>query len=152
MKIIHYSEQTENDKEYWRKEIHKADWRAAKYLFELLAENRLTEVCGQSEVLLLTDECKLVSFCTLSEQDEVKDENMKPWIGFVYTFEQYRGKRCSQKLIEYCCEFAKASGHKSVYISSDHIGLYEKYGFDFVKHVTTVWDENTQVFCRRLDK
>jgi len=152
LRIIHYSEQTESDKAHWRDEIQKADWGAAKYLCGLLNENKLTEVCGQSEVLLLTDESTLVSFCTLAEQDEVRDETMKPWIGFVYTFEQYRGNRYSQKLIEYCCELARNACHKRVYISSDRIGLYEKYGFDFVKHITTIWNENTQVFCRILDK
>lgn len=151
MKIIHYSEQTETDKAHWREEIQKADWGAAKYLYTLLNENRLIEMCGQSEVLLLTYEHKLVSFCTLAEHDEIRDQNMKPWIGFVYTFEEHRGNRYSQKLIDYCCELARKAKCKNVYISSDHIGLYEKYGFVFIKNTTTVWGENTQVFCRKLD-
>lgn len=29
------------------------------------------------------------------------DESMKSWVGFVYTFPEYRGNRYSEKLINY---------------------------------------------------
>lgn len=45
------------------------------------------DLCGKStKVLMLVEEQTLISFCTLAEQDEVRDTSLTPWIGFVYTY------------------------------------------------------------------
>ena len=49
----------------WLNEIQKSDWGAGQYLYELLRDHRLKELCGEStKVLLLADGEQLVSFCT----------------------------------------------------------------------------------------
>lgn len=94
----------------------------------------------------------LISFCTLAERDEIKAEDMKPWIGFVYTFPEYRGNRCSEKIIKYTLEEARNAGYKHVYISSNEIGLYEKYGFEFINFMKNIYGQKTQVFAYDLFK
>ena len=89
-------------------EINKSDWRAGKYLYELLRDQKLKELCGEStRVLLLIDGDKLISFCTYAEQDDVREPSLTPWVGFVYTFPKYRGKRRVGKLLEYAYRLAK---------------------------------------------
>ena len=59
-----------DNKDHWLSEINKSDWRAGKYLYELLRDQKLKELCGEStKVLLLIDGDKLISFCTYAEQD-----------------------------------------------------------------------------------
>ena len=59
-----------DNKDHWLSEINKSDWRAGKYLFELLRDQKLKELCGEStKALLLIDGDKLISFCTYAEQD-----------------------------------------------------------------------------------
>ena len=71
MEIIDYFETDEKD--YWLSEIKKSDWRAGKFLHELLTENKLKDLCGKStKVLMLTENKKLVSFCTYAEQDDIR--------------------------------------------------------------------------------
>lgn len=36
------------------------------------------------------------------------------------------------------------------YISTDHIGLYEKYGYEFFTECSTVWGDNTRVLRKKL--
>lgn len=99
MEIIDYY--AGDNKEHWLFEINKSDWRAGKYLYELLRDNKLKELCGEStKVLLLVDGDKLMSFCTYAEQDEIREPSLTPWVGFVYTFPEYRGKRRVGKLLE----------------------------------------------------
>ena len=155
MRIIEYFEQTKELQMYLREQIVQGDWRAAKYLYEVLEAGQLKERYGEStRLLLLVEDDKLLAFCTLAERDEIVEEemtpDMKPWIGFVYTFPTHRGHRYSEKLIQYACGLAKRDGYEKVYLSSNEVGLYEKYDFVFRERLHTVWGDETQVFEKKL--
>ena len=45
------------------------------------------------KVLLLTEDSKLISFCTYAGKDDIQPTELSPWVGFVYTFPEYRGHR-----------------------------------------------------------
>lgn len=130
MKILEYYS-CENQA-YWLEQIRKSDWGAGTFLYELLREGRLRRLCGpETKVLLLTEGEKLMAFCTYAWQDDVRDESLFPWVGFVYTFPEHRGKRRMGKLLEYAYALAKKDGHAHIYISTGEEGLYEKYGYTF---------------------
>ena len=79
-------------------------------------------------MLLLADGTKLVSFCTYAEKDDIPDADWTPWMGFVYTRPDYRGRRLMGRLIGRVKELARNDGYETVYISTGETGLYEKYG------------------------
>ena len=119
--------------EWWLKQIGESDWRAGQYLHQLLRENRLQEAAGPSaQVLLLADGSRLASFCTYGERDDIPDTDLKPWLGFVYTFPEYRGRRLMGKLIRKVRETAREDGFDALYISTREKGYYEKYGAEFL--------------------
>jgi len=140
-----------SDKEKWISEIERQDWRAAKFLSELLREKRLFETLGNGAGLYITaDGERLVSFAVLSPKDAIDDEKLTPWIGFVYTAPKYRGNRESGRLIDHICKDAMANGHKRVYLCTDHIGLYEKYEFIYMENRIDVWGEDSRIYYRNL--
>lgn len=149
MNVIKYYQSQQ--KEYWRQEIGKGDWSAAELLYSWLESDKLKEICGNSaEVYLLTDAEKLVSFAVLAEQDEIDAPELKPWIGFVYTFPAYRGKHNAGNLIAYLCDVLKSAQTEKVYISTEEIGLYEKYGFSFWKMMVNREGKPTRVYVKKL--
>ena len=150
MTIIDYFEQPQERQEHWKNEIEKGDWRAAKFLYEQLQNNNVKARYGETtRLFLLTEADELLAFCDLAEHDEIETD-LTPWIGFVYTFPKHRGSRYSQKLINHALSLAKAEGHKQVYISSNEVGLYEKYGFKPLQRMKDVWGGETQVFVYEL--
>ena len=94
----------------------------------------------------------LKAFVTLCDKDEIVAPELFPWVGFVFTFPKYRGTRLSEKLIDYAAELAKKlySESENLYVSTDHVGLYEKYGFFFLKEADTVWGEKSRILFRPL--
>ena len=71
------------------------------------------------------------------------------------SFLNNNGKRFSEELIKYILRVAKSEGNEYVYLSTNEIGLYEKYGFTFYGMMTTVEGEITQVFVydtKMIDK
>ena len=121
------------NQQFWISKIKEADWEAAKYLVELLETGNFYTRCGKSsKVFLLIENHDLISFCTFAEKDDIPDTDLTPWIGFVYTFPQFRGKRRIGKLIEHIYRLAKKQGFENLYISTDQPGLYERFGFTFI--------------------
>ena len=136
----------------WLDEIGRSDWGAGKYLHELLEKGELRALCGEStEVLLLADGDELVSFCTYAEQDDVREPSLTPWVGFVYTFPKWRGRRKMGKLLEYAENLAARDGHKKLYVSTNEVGLYEKYGFSFWKVMKDVNGEDSRVYVKEVE-
>lgn len=149
MQIINYFEcDTKNE---LIEKIEACDWGAAKFLAELLRENRFFEMLGgEGDLYLLMDGEILVSFLTLTKQDVVRDEGMYPWIGFVYTAPEYRGNRYSEKLMKYAENMAKQRGFDKVYVATDHIGLYEKFGYEYLENRIGYWGDDNRVLCKTL--
>lgn len=138
-----YFEQDETFKKFLLSQINEPLWGGAKYLYNKIITN---DVRGKVYVIYDEDRNHIVSFASLSDYDEIDHTSFKPWIGCVYTFRPYRGSRYSEKLIKYILNECKNNGVKKVYLSSDHIGLYEKYGFVFKKMMKTTKGTDTQVF------
>lgn len=150
MKIIEYF--TCENKEHWLREIKKSDWSAGQYLYSLLKEEKLKSLTGATAlVLMLTDGDKLVSFCTLTPLDDVQPTEYTPWIGFVYTFPEYRGQHCAGQLLDCAESIAAAMGREYTYISTDHVGLYEKYGYTFLKTAKDISGGETRIYRKAHD-
>ena len=132
MEILEYYSLSQPDKDHWLGKIKESDWAAGQLLFWLLCSGAFRPLCGKTaRVYLLTEGESLISFCTLAEQDDVRDTDLGPWIGFVYTFPSYRGHRHMGRLLDHAFQTAAAEGADHVYISTGETGLYEKYGWRF---------------------
>ena len=140
-----------DNKEYWLSKLKECDWGAGQYLERLLREGKLKQLVGEStKVLMLVDGENLVSFCTFAEKDDIQPTDLTPWIGWVYTFPDYRGKRYAGKLLSHAEALAKEAGIKNIYISTNHIGLYEKYGYEFFQVMKDIEGEDSRVYVRNL--
>ncbi len=149
MNIIGYY--SSENKEHWLSKIKESQWSAGKFLYKLLSEDTFKDTVGEnSDVLMLTEGDELISFCTLAEKDDIQPTDLTPWIGFVYTYPQYRGYRHSGKLMIFAEEKAKAQGADSIYISTNHIGLYEKFGYEFFSVMKDIDGEDSRVYTKKV--
>ena len=150
MRVEEYFSLDEDGRRRARDAVGEGEWRAAALLHDLLRNGELRERCGPNTRLLLGMEGdSLAAFCTLADRDEVECV-LTPWIGFVYTFPAFRGRRRSGEMIDHACALAKKDGFDRVYVSTNDIGLYEKYGFTFLRHARDAWDGDTRVYVRRI--
>lgn len=138
--------------EYFLEYLKTCEWSAGRFLFDLINENRIEQELGlKTKIFFLEDENKIISFCTLSQQDCIKDDTLKPWIGFVYVDYNNRGHKYSQLVIEEALKYAKSLDYKKVYLATDHIGFYEKYGFIYWKNEIDIYNENSRIYYINLN-
>ena len=149
MRVIDYFDS--DRKSHWLNEIKRGDWGAAGFLYELLSKGTFHEVTGaNSKVLLLTDGDELISFCTYAEKDDIQPTDLTPWMGFVYTFPEHRGHHYVGLLMEEIERLAIKEGVSEVYVSTNHIGLYEKYGCEFKTEMKDINGEPSRVYVKKI--
>lgn len=147
MKILDYFEIEDKS---WIEKIRSCDWSASKLLADLLDKDEFHKLLGEGTLLIMADGENLVSFCTFSQRDCIDDDSMYPWIGFVFTSPEYRGCRYSGRLIEKACEMARVRGCDRAYIATDHVGLYEKYGFEYLENRVDIYGDDSRIYVRKL--
>ena len=140
-----------DNKEHWINEIERSDWRAGPFLGRLLREDEFFDAVGKdSRVLLLTEGDELISYCTFAEKDDIQPTDLTPWVGFVYTFPKHRGHRYAGLLFDEVERLAKERQVAEVYLSTNHIGLYEKYGWEFFGMMDDMDGEPSRVYVKRI--
>ena len=80
---------------------------------------------------LCLDDEKIVGGLGVIENDFHDRKNLKPNVCAVYTEEAYRGRGIAGKLLNLAVEDMKAKGISPLYLVTDHIGFYERYGWEF---------------------
>ena len=149
MTVINYFES--DRREHWLAQIAKSDWSAGPFLHRLLRTGTFFEATGQnSRVLLLTEGDELISYCTYARKDDIQPTELTPWIGFVYTFPAHRGRRCIGRLFDEIGRLARAEGVGAVYLSTNHVGLYEKYGFEFLTMMDDIEGKPSRIYVKRF--
>lgn len=71
-------------------------------------------------------------------------------MGFVYTFPEYRGHRYVGLLFKEIEQLAKEENISEVFISTNHIGLYEKYGCEYKTQMMDMDNELTRVYVKKI--
>ena len=149
MRVIEYF--AADNQEHWLSQVRKSDWVAGQFLYGLLKDNRYHAYAGDNaRVLLLVDENELISFCTLSDKDDIEPTDLMPWVGFVYTFPQHRGNRYAGRLFDYAATLSKRDGFDSLHVSTDQEGIYEKYQFRFIGIMKDKRGGDSSVYIRHI--
>ena len=78
--------------------------------------------------LLLKGEA-IIGFYVLAEREPLVRTDLTPWIGCLFVDEHERGRGLSARLLEHGREAAGRFGFDRVYVTTDHIRFYEKFGF-----------------------
>ncbi|MGI6509791.1 MAG: GNAT family N-acetyltransferase [Erysipelotrichaceae bacterium] len=139
-------------KETALKQLKNCKWTFSETLVKFIETDTFYQQLGkESNLLLLVNrDNDIAAFLTLSEKYIVDDEKLSPWIGFVYTFEKYRGNRYSGLLIEKACDIAKERGHKKVYIATEHKNFYENFGFNYIENRVTIYNTYARIYYRNI--
>ncbi|MBQ3843182.1 MAG: GNAT family N-acetyltransferase [Ruminiclostridium sp.] len=139
------------DKEHWLEELGKCEWEAGKLLYSLLKNGTAEQFLGNDpKILMMTDGDRLACFCTLAEKDDIPDCELSPWIGFVYTFPEYRGRHLAGELIRYAEKQAAEAGYDTTHISTCHTGLYEKYGYTFSETRKDIQGCDSRIYTKSM--
>lgn len=83
--------------------------------------------------LILVDKDKLIGFISIFPSDCDERKELTPWYATMYVKEEYRLNGYSKVLNDAILEEAKRKGFKRLYLKTDLVNYYEKFGATFLE-------------------
>ena len=93
---------------------------------------------------------RIVGMATIMKTDYYPLPEIYPWISTVFVNEEYRGQRISGKLIDFANNYAKELGFDRTYIPTEFIGLYEKYGYYYIKDIVNYGNGTDRLHVKEI--
>ena len=93
---------------------------------------------------------RIIGMVSVMKEDYYPLPDIFPWISSVYVDEEYRGLRISGKLIDCANDYLRKAGFDRSYIPSCHAGLYERYGYSYVREITSYGGTEDHLYVKSL--
>ncbi len=108
-----------------------------------LEHSLMTERLPQTFVAIENGEA--LGMYQLSMHDDLAGRpDIYPWLINVYVDEKFRGRGVCAEMMKTVEENARKAKLSELYLYTKHIGLYEKYGWEFIEYVKT-FDEASPI-------
>lgn len=95
-------------------------------------------------VLLNGDE--IIGCYGLIANDFISRHDLTPWLCSLFIEPEERGNRLSELLFEHAKTELKTSGYKRLYLTTDHDGFYEKFGWTRMEDGYDPSGEKTRIY------
>lgn len=128
-------------------EIYNADWAAAKYLAKKMIGDEFNDWEG---IVVAETTDRIVGFCSFVDKDIV-DLTYSPYIAIVYVDPTFRGKGISKELVEIAEQQLITEGFQGVYIVTQHVGLYEKWGYSQIDEAEDKFGRSMRVLEKQFN-
>lgn len=93
---------------------------------------------------------QVIGMASLLKTDYYPLPEIGPWVSSLFVTEEWRGLRISEKLIGHANAYARALGFDKTYIPSEHIGLYEAYGYRYLKDIVNYGGGTDRLYVKEL--
>lgn len=95
---------------------------------------------------VVVKEGKIIGCVGLITNDFISRMDLYPWLCALYVDEKYRNEGIGAKLIDTIVEKTKILGFKNIYLCTDLINFYEKYGFSYIGEGYHPWGESSRIY------
>ena len=117
-----------------------------KLYFKDTIERSTKTQSGLPTYYLLIENDRIIGCVGLITSDFMACCDLWPWLCGLYIDENYRGKNLGSLLIDKVKEDAAKYGFNNLCLCTDHIGYYEKYGFNYLFTSCDFWGESGRVY------
>lgn len=100
---------------------------------------------------LLEKANEIIGCAGLITNDFISRMDLWPWFCALFIEEKHRGNNYSSLLLEKAKKDSIEGGFKNMYLSTEHIGLYEKHGFSYIGQGYHPWEESSRIYGINLE-
>lgn len=93
---------------------------------------------------------QIVGMGTLMKTDYYPLPEIYPWISTLFVSEAYRGNGICGKIIDFANAYAREIGFTKTYIPTEYVGLYERYGYQYVRDIVNYGNGVDRLYVKEL--
>lgn len=121
-------------------------WGLDRKIYEESISDSITTSNSLPRWYLMFKGDTIVGCFGLIENDFMVRKDLLPWLCALYIEESERGRELGSRLLAYGRQEAGKLGFDKVYLCTDHVGYYEKYGWSFLGMEESEWGDETRVY------
>lgn len=128
--------------------VENSSWNDTKeHTAKMIRENNFSD---WESLFVAMDKDKIVGHASILKTDYYPLPEISPWISTVFVTEEYRGMKISGLMIDFINKYAKELGFDKTYMPSEHFGIYEKYGYKYIKDIVNYGGGIDHLFFKRI--
>ena len=121
-------------------------WGISRNIYQDCVKNSLTTESPLPRWYLMQRDDFIIGSYGLIVNDFISRQDLWPWLAALFVEEEERGKGLGSYLLEHGRTESAKLGFPMLYLSTGHIGYYEKYGWRFIGHSYDVGGEPTLIY------
>ncbi len=119
-------------------------------VYEDCISNSLGTASPLPQWYIMVHDNETIGCAGLITNDFISRMDLYPWICAVFIEEKHRGNAYGELLLSRAKEDARKGGFAYVYLCTDHIGYYEKYGFEYIGNGYHPWGDRSRIYSIEL--
>lgn len=127
-------------------------WSVPREAYDESITDSLTTVDTVPRWFLMMKNDEIVGSFGLIQNDFIDRTDLYPWICAVYIEENERNKGLGRRLLERAVEEGRKLGYSFVYLTTDHVGYYERYGFEYIGQGNVGTDDEGRIYRKSTAK
>lgn len=146
MKIISVRENPEMKEEFIK--YFQSKWASedSMMVYEDCIKNCISAKGFLPQWYLLKDGEETVGCAGIITNDFISRMDLYPWLCALFIEEKHRGKDLGRLLVEKCKEETKKADFPALYLCTDHVGYYERFGFEYVGEGYHPWGDSSRIY------
>lgn len=128
--------------------VEECSWYEVKeHIAEML---RKWEFTDWECMFAAVEDGEIVGMASIMKTDYYPLPEIFPWISCIFVTESSRGRRISGELINSANAFAKELGFTKTYIPTEYTGLYEKYGYTYIRDIVNYGGDTDRLYAKEI--
>lgn len=99
--------------------------------------------------VVLDDAKRIIAGAGVIDNDFHDRTDLFPNLCALFVEERYRHQRIARKLLAFAADDMSELGYDMLYLVTDHVGLYERYGWSFLTMATDADGNATRMYARK---
>lgn len=127
-------------------EYIKTRWPLDDRIYEDCISNSINTPNGLPRWYVMIEDGEFIGSYGLIVNDFISRQDLWPWFAALYIEKSARGRRLGSVLLEHGRKEAGKFGYDKLYLCTDHIGFYEKFGWTKIGTGFHPWGEESSIY------